>query len=192
MSKPKKSTEIVYPPATILKLIGSWLYDFMLLCAVWLLAGIIYVIPAQMLIHVDPSQKENLSTSEFTGPVFYGYLLFITWFFFAWFWTHGGQTLGLRAWSLQLQTQKGHTLNWVQTLHRFLISGTPWLLSLFLYQQNTLYHLLSGYYQYSIFTIAFLGLLWIPFNKHKRSLYDIFSYTQIVIIPKQKKIQQLY
>ena len=182
------------PTASFVKLLGCWLYDFMLLCAVWLVAGIIYIIPAQMFAQVDSSQKDNLSTTEFSGPAFYSYLFIVTWFFFAWFWTHGGQTLGLRAWSLRLQTADGNTLNWTQTLLRFLIAGTPWLLSLFVYQQIIDKQLLAPPYQYSAFIIGFIGLFWMFIDKENRSLQDILSHTRIVVIPKNPKgvKQKLY
>jgi len=173
------------PPAVFLKLIGSYLYDFMLLCAVWLLAGIVYMIPAQMLSQVDSSQIKNLSTTEFTGPVFYSYIFLVSWFFFAWFWTHGGQTLGLRSWSLRLQSQEGYPVNWLQTLLRFLTAGTPWLVSLFIYQYIISSQILPPPYQYCAFILGFSGLFWMLFDKQKRSLQDIFSHTRIVSIPKK-------
>ena len=175
------------PAASFLRLLGSWLYDFLLLCAVWLLAGIVYIIPAQMLAQVDSSQADNLSTTEFSGPVFYSYLFLVTWFFFAWFWIHGGQTLGLRTWSLRLQTEDGFALNWAQTLLRFLIAGTPWLLSLFVYKQLISSQLVSPPYQYSAFIIGFSGLFWVLIDNKNRSLQDIFSRTRIVVIPPRPK-----
>jgi len=176
-----------YPPATFFRVLGSWLYDFMLLCALWLLAGFIYIIPAQMLTQIDSSQTSNLTTTEFTGPVFYSYLFFISWFFFGWFFTHGGQTLGLRTWSLQVQTSAGKLLNWTQTLLRFIIALSPWLLSLFIYQQLISTNLLPNPYQYSAFIIAFINLFWILVDHKKRSLTDIFSNTKIVTIPRKAK-----
>ncbi|HGY11752.1 MAG TPA: RDD family protein [Desulfobacterales bacterium] len=183
----KKNIPGDLPPAGFLSLLGCWLYDFMLLCAVWLLAVIVYLIPAQMLINVDSSQKNNLSTTEFSGPVFYVYLFLVSWFFFAWFWKHGGQTLGLRSWSLRLQTENGHTLSWMQTLLRFLIAGTPWLISLFVYEQITTRQLLQPPYEYSAFILGFGGLFWILIDKKNRSLQDIFSHTRIVKIPKRNR-----
>ena len=181
-----------FPPASFFKLLGSWLYDFMSLCAVWVLAVILYLIPAQMFTQIDSAVKENLSTTEFSGPVFLSYLFFVTWFFFAWFWTHGGQTLGLRTWSLRLQTDEGYALNWTQTLLRFLIAGTPWLLALFVYEQVTSNELLPSPYQYSVFIIGFIGLFWMLVDKEKRSIQDIFSHTRIVVVPKKPSSQKLY
>jgi uncharacterized RDD family membrane protein YckC len=173
--------------ASFFQLLGVWLYDFMLLCAIWLLAGIVYIIPAQMLTPIDSSKTDNLSTTEFTGPIFYTYLFIISWFFFAWFWTHGGQTLGLRSWSLRLQTKEGFSLNWTQSLVRFLVAGMPWIAALFIYKQTMSQHLIPEPYQYSVFLIGFIGIFWIIIDKEKRSLQDYFSDTCIVKIPKKTK-----
>lgn len=182
----QKSNSNTPVSAGFISLLACWLYDFMLLCAVWLLAGLIYLIPAQMLSQLDSSEKNNLSTTEFTGPLFYSYLFFVSWFFFAWFWRHGGQTLGLRSWSLRLQTEEGHALSWLQTLLRFLVAATPWLIALFAYEQVTSKQLLASPYQYSVFFIGFIGLFWVFIDKQKRSLYDILSHSRIIKIKSKK------
>ena len=183
-----------FPPASFFSLLGCWLYDAMLLCAVWLLAGIIYTIPAQMIIQLDSSHKENLSSNAFTGPVFYTYLFLVSWFFFAWFWTHGGQTLGLRSWSLRLQTTQGDAINWTRSLLRFLIAGTPWIVALFIYDQLKKTQFLIEPYSYSVFLIGFIGIIWVLIDNKNRSIQDIFSNTEIVKIPrlKNQKKQKLY
>jgi len=189
---PPSSEKNNFPPATFFKLLGSSLYDFMLLCAVWLVAGFVYIIPAQMLTDIDATEKNNLTTTEFTGPVFYVYLFLVTWFFFAWFWTRGGQTLGLSSWSLKLQTNEGNNLRWAQTFLRFLIAGSPWILALFAYDQVSTHQLLPSPYHYSVFIIGFISLLWTLVDKQKRSIQDIVTKSQIVIVPKKTAGQKLY
>ena len=44
--------------------------------------------------------------------------------FFAWFWTHGGQTLGMTAWRLELRSATGGPVTLTQALIRF---TTAWL-----------------------------------------------------------------
>jgi uncharacterized RDD family membrane protein YckC len=46
-------------------------------------------------------------------------LLLVALMFFAGFWTHGGQTLGMRAWRLKLISIGGDPVNWKQALWRF-------------------------------------------------------------------------
>ncbi len=161
----------------------------MLLCAVWLLAGIVYIIPAQMFVHVDSSNTRNLSTTHFSGPLFYSYLFIVTWFFFAWFWRHGGQTLGLRSWSLRLQSDLEHGISWTQTLLRFFAAGFPWVVSLFLYARLSHGVLENSPWLYAVFLIGFIGLFWKLADKEKRSIQDIFSDSHIVVVPRVKKIK---
>jgi uncharacterized RDD family membrane protein YckC len=45
-------------------------------------------------------------------------------FFYAWFWTHGGQTLGMRAWRIRVVRDDGVPLRWRDALLRL---GAAWL-----------------------------------------------------------------
>jgi uncharacterized RDD family membrane protein YckC len=44
--------------------------------------------------------------------------------FYTWFWTHGGQTLGMRAWRIRVHRDDGAPLRWRDALLRF---GAAWL-----------------------------------------------------------------
>ncbi len=52
-------------------------------------------------------------------------LLGVNFLFFGYSWTHGGQTLGARAWRLQVTTMDGGGLDWRQAALRYLAA---WLL----------------------------------------------------------------
>ena len=45
-------------------------------------------------------------------------LLAIGALFYAWFWTHGGQTLGMRAWKIRLVTRAGGAVTWQRAFAR--------------------------------------------------------------------------
>lgn len=49
-------------------------------------------------------------------------LALVIWFFYTWFWYDGGQTLGMRAWRLKLQSTSGASLTLKQTALRALLS----------------------------------------------------------------------
>ncbi len=55
------------------------------------------------------------------------YLLAIAFLFFGWFWVHGGQTLGMRAWRLRVVRFDGRALRWKDAALRFLAAGLSWL-----------------------------------------------------------------
>ena len=50
------------------------------------------------------------------------FLLTITYLYFTWQWTHGGQTLGLRAWRLRLRQQDSGNVTWRYASLRFLLA----------------------------------------------------------------------
>jgi uncharacterized RDD family membrane protein YckC len=67
------------------------------------------------------------------------------WGFFAWFWMHGGQTLGMRAWRLRLVATNGGAITWTQTVRRFAGAlGLGYLWVLFDPQQRSWHDRLSG------------------------------------------------
>lgn len=82
-------------------------------------------------------------------------LLLITFFFFTWFWTRGGQTLGLKTWKCRVSSISGGNISWQQASIRFFIA----IISI------------------SAFGI---GFLWSLFNKDRKTWHDIASKTQLL------------
>jgi len=89
------------------------------------------------------------------------YLLVISFFFYGWFWTHGGQTLGLRAWKIKVLTFDQKPISWHQALLRFATAIVSW----------------------SFFG---LGFLWILIDKNRRSWHDNLSKTALFFDPEKK------
>lgn len=83
------------------------------------------------------------------------YLLGVSYVFFGWFWTHGGQTLGMRAWKLRLCAANGGPVSWRQAGLRF----TTALLSLGLFG---------------------LGFCWALLDREKRCWHDWASNTRMI------------
>lgn len=53
--------------------------------------------------------------------------LVIAFFLFGWFWTHGGQTLGMRAWKIKVVTDDGSPFLWPQAFFRYVGALFSWL-----------------------------------------------------------------
>jgi uncharacterized RDD family membrane protein YckC len=85
------------------------------------------------------------------------YLLTVSFVFYGWFWTHGGQTLGLRAWKARVLTFEQQPITWSQAFVRFVTALAS----------------------------CGLGLLWIPLDKHRRSWHDYLSKTAVFFEPKK-------
>jgi len=80
--------------------------------------------------------------------------------FFTWFWVHGGQTLGMRAWRLRLVRADGGAVDWRSALVRFaagVLAALP----------------------------AGLGLWWAAFDRERRAWHDRLSGTRLVYEPRK-------
>lgn len=82
------------------KIIFAFFYDLLLLCAVWFVSAIPFVV----------WQGSNFESQPFTLLAFQIYLIAITYFYLSYFWVGSGQTPGLRTWKLQLVRNDGYLL----------------------------------------------------------------------------------
>ncbi|MBK8182174.1 MAG: RDD family protein [Candidatus Competibacteraceae bacterium] len=112
------------PPANLPRRLAAILYDSLLL------AGVLFIATALALgltVAALGAESVKLHNPLRGNPFLSTYLLLVCFFFYGGFWTHGGQTLGMRAWRLRVQRRDGRGLNWWQALLRFL-SGGLWLI----------------------------------------------------------------
>ncbi len=84
------------------------------------------------------------------------YLVLISYFYFLWQWTHGGQTLGMRAWNIKLVGDKDITVTWPDASRRFFLAMISWLM--------------FG-----------AGFLWALFDQNRAAFHDRYSRTRLVI-----------
>ncbi|OQW73318.1 MAG: hypothetical protein BVN35_12525 [Proteobacteria bacterium ST_bin11] len=97
-----------------LRRLAAACYDAFLLLAVWFFATAI-ALPF--------NAGQAFASDQFFFPL---YLLIISFVFYGWFWTHGGQTLGLRAWKIKVCTPDGHCPDWRQAGVRFIGALLSW------------------------------------------------------------------
>jgi len=126
-------------------------YDLLLLIAVLFLATAL-LLPF----------TAGMAVSDHQLIIYRLYLVIISFLFYGWFWTHGGQTLGLRAWKLTVLTKDKKTLNWTQALVRFATAGVAW-----------------GFFG--------LGFLWILIDKNRLGWHDHLSKTAVFFDASAKK-----
>lgn len=126
---------MVSTPTTIslLRRLGAMFYDFLLFGATVLIAGgILNTIVSQVLGLTEIPPRSTLANLLFFIEVLMVYGLL------GWFWTHGGQTLGMRAWKIKVVTFENKPLNWQHVTVRFIVSivsllafGVGFIISLF-------------------------------------------------------------
>jgi len=93
------------------------------------------------------------------SPWFQGLLLASWWLYFAWCWTHGGQTIGMRAWRLVLESTDDSPIGWGCASRRFLaafLSAAP----------------------------LGLGYLWSLVDRDRLCWHDRLTRTRIVLVTK--------
>ena len=130
-------------PPGLLRRLAALFYDAVVLAAV-LFAATVVLLP----FHDGEAFQPN-------HGLYSAYLAAVGFAFFGWFWTHGGQTLGMRAWKIRLCTTAGHSVSWGQASIRFICG------------------LIS-------FGCLGLGYLWILFDSEGRSWHDLASGSKIV------------
>lgn len=129
-------------PASLFRRLAALFYDSLLLLAI-LFGATLLVLPF--------NKGEAIQASD---GLYRTYLFMVSFFFFGWFWMHGGQTLGMRAWRLRLRRIDGKPLRWWHVLLRFM-AAIPALL------------------------LAGIGYWWILVDKKHLALHDRFSETMV-------------
>lgn len=137
-------------PASLVRRLAAIAYDLVLLLALF------FCITLVVLLARGGRAVE-------AGATWFGVLLyFLTPLgFFSWFWTHGGQTLGMRAWRLELvSTDGGGPVSWRKALIRY-VAG--WMSTL----------------------PAGLGFWWSLLDTEHRCWHDRLSGTTLLYRPKK-------
>ena len=130
---------IVFP----LKRIAATVYDLFLLLGVWFLVGSIALGVKYLFIGEVSSLNPNFGMAL---------VIFSTWIFYGYFWTHGGKTLGMAVWKFQIYSLDNKKINLKKISIRFFV--------------NLITFFLGG-----------LPLIFIYFSKNNLSLSDMLSKT---------------
>lgn len=134
-------------PAGLFRRLISGVYDLFVLVGIWL---------ASVLILLPFTQGHAIAAGS---QWFQAYLLFIPYWLFGWFWTHGGQSPGMKAWRLRVRTQTGKPVGWGHAALRYASAWLGWL--------------------------SVVGILWSLVDSQNRVLQDLASGTEVVVMPKQ-------
>ncbi|HGY9636102.1 TPA: RDD family protein [Pseudomonas putida] len=162
MSKPLLTPQGDFPPVGLGRRLAAMFYDFLLCTALLIVTAGAYKM-IQMSIIGEARMRELTEAGALDGdPLLSTVMLFALFGFFAKFWTHGGQTLGMQVWGVRVQNADGSAISLWQALLRFVVSIASWL-------------------------CLGLGFFWVLIDKRKRGWHDIYSESQLVRVPKQKK-----
>ena len=141
-------------------------YDGLLLFSLLFFTSAICMLVFNLLapesLYVDSSKLEAHKLASFTelGRLLaFGIValnsLAVSFFFYGWFWTHGGQTLGMRVWHLYLTKPDGKFIGWSLAAKRYLLALLSW-------------------------GSLGIGFLWVLFHPQRKAWHDILTDTQII------------
>lgn len=123
--------------------LASGLYDLLLLAALVLVATFPY-----LAVFGD-------STAGWRRHVLQVWVVAVAGAYYAWFWTHGGQTLPMKTWRLRLVRADGAPVSLARAIHRYLLA-------------------LLGFFALG------LGFLWALVDRDRQFLHDRLAGTALV------------
>jgi uncharacterized RDD family membrane protein YckC len=151
-----------FPAASLGRRLAAIFYDAFLCLALLMVTALIYKLVMMGFIGEAKLKAMSESGSLDGDPLLSTLLFFVLFAFFAKFWTHSGQTLGMQVWGIRVQNADGTGISLWQALLRFVVAIASWL-------------------------CLGLGFIWALFDKQNRSWHDMYSNSQLVRVPKQKK-----
>lgn len=89
------------------------------------------------------------------GPVLLLHVFLVLGAYFLWYWRHGGQTLAMQTWKLQIESISGSPPSWPQLILRYLLAWP----SILLYGA---------------------GLAWVFFDRDRQFLHDRLAGTRVI------------
>ena len=140
MKKILDTTSVI--PCGLLRRFAAIFYDSLLLIAV------LFASTAILLLFTS---GEAIDSENF---IYFIYLTIWSFLFFGWQWTHGGQTLGMRAWKVKLFDTNNKNVTWLHAGKRFLLAMVSW-------------------------GLIGLGYIWAIFDPDKLAFHDRYSGTRL-------------
>ena len=147
------------PTAGLIRRLAALLYDAFLVLAIWMALGF----AAQLIAGVETNQviDGRVQTNPAFGLLLFALMCASAAAFYVWFWTRGGQTLGMLAWRIRVQSREGGPVSVRQSLLRFLCAWPS-------------------------FFLLGLGYLWLYFDPNGDAAHDRLSGTRVVTLPRRQ------
>lgn len=148
------------PRAGLPRRLAALLYDGFVVAAIWMLLGFV----VQLFAGPDTNQLVDgqVQTDPVLDMILFTLMILSCSTFYIWFWTQGGQTLGMLAWKIRLVDDHGELLRVPQALVRFVLAWP----SFFLFG---------------------IGYFWLLIDNSGEALHDKLSRSHVVVLPKDAK-----
>jgi uncharacterized RDD family membrane protein YckC len=150
-----------FPVAGLGRRLAAIFYDGLLCLAISMVVTLAYQQGLLRAIYGNDQLKALADAGALDTDPLLATLVFLSLFaFFAKFWTHSGQTLGMQVWRIRVQNKDGSAITLWQALLRFLTALASWL-------------------------CLGLGFWWTIWDKQHSSWHDHYSESVIVRLPKK-------
>lgn len=149
--------------AALWRRLAAMVYDSIVIIAIWIIVGFI-VLSAFGIDQAQIVENDHVVMDPYYRLTLFSSMLLSAYLFFAWFWTHSGQTLGMQAWKIRIQNTDRSAISYKQSLIRCVIAP---------------------------FSFLFLGAgyFYMFFNPEKLTLHDRLSHSVVVFESWDKKSQ---
>ena len=152
----EKEERLHFPSASLWRRLAAMLYDSILVMALVMVISAVY----HGIVNIWLLGLEDAPTGF--NPVLSTLLTLIVFFFFAHCWGKNGQTLGMQAWRLRIQsTHSSQPLSLMQSLLRFMVAIPS-------------------------IGLCGAGMLWMLVDRDGKTWQDRYSETEMVLLPKEK------
>jgi uncharacterized RDD family membrane protein YckC len=164
-------------PAGLWRRLAALLYDLLLVVALAFAATFAFL-------PFTNGEAILASTQGALGYVYRALLLLLAFGYFGGSWTRSGQTLGMKAWRIELVTAAGHRLRWPGALARFLLgTGISILAVIGAWYLRRPANALAGAGAAALVAPLALNFGWIPFNAARQSLQDLAGGARVQRLP---------
>lgn len=143
-------------PAPLWRRLAAMVYDSTVIIAIWIVVGFVVL----SIFGIDQAQvveNDQVLLDPLYRLTLFSSMLLSAYLFFAWFWTHSGQTLGMQAWKIRVQNKDGSAISYRQSLLRCLLAPFSFLL-------------------------LGLGYFYMYFDAERRTVHDIVSHSVVAKI----------
>ena len=124
MPKPLLSPQGEFPAVGLGRRLAAMFYDFLLCTALLIVTAFIYKLVWMAFIGEARMRTLTESGALDGDPLLSTILFFVLFGFFAKFWTHSGQTLGMQVWGVRVQNADGSRISLWQALAHVVNHGT--------------------------------------------------------------------
>jgi uncharacterized RDD family membrane protein YckC len=128
----------------------------------FLLIAILFIVSA---IATSLNQGKAIEPDDTFYPLFVLIIFFLSYLYFAWFWIHGGQSLGMKTWRIKLISAEANASATAKTGS----TNIGW--------KTAAIRFISAIFSWGFFG---LGFLWALFDKKNRCWHDLISKTQLI------------